>query len=335
MTGMMADVRPMVAPPFVRSDRLLSGVSRCYACGGGRVNLFVVSWRSRRGAVEVERPGCGGLVGVRLTVADLSLQIPYGARRPVSSCFPRLLERELLHTACGGRFARVYVAFGINGQVVQCRCKLSRAKTTLAERSQDAHLSAKQNPDFLIRAVGNVHEGLIRRKIKVGYPAAPRSRLCNESLFDEGAVFAKNLKAAVATIADIHEAIAIDSEAVHSIAELPRRRAGRIDGSRRGRIIRPLAIGAPMPFVRTRLGVEHDHTMVLVLLAIRHVNFVAPKIDAHLRRAGHIRRVVAAAARSRAADLPEELPFAGKHEDVRVLLAFAADPDAVFRVNGA
>jgi hypothetical protein len=57
-------------------------------------------------------------------------------------------------------------------------------------------------------------------------------------------------------------------------------------------------------------------------------------IHAHLRRPRQIRRVVAAAAFSGTTDLQQELSCASKREDVGVLLTVAADPDAVFCIDG-
>ena len=74
--------------------------------------------------------------------------------------------------------------------------------------------------------------------------------------------------------------------------------------------------------------------MVLVQLAVRHVDLISLEIDAHLRRVGEVRRVVAAAARAGTPNLPEEFPLAREHEYVRVPLAVAADPDTILSVDG-
>ena len=90
------------------------------------------------------------------------------------------------------------------------RCELSRAGTTLTKRAEHPHLLTKQDPDFLIRTVGDVHEFLIRRERQVGDSSTATGRLRNEDFFQETAILAKDLKPAVAAIADIHETVAID-----------------------------------------------------------------------------------------------------------------------------
>ena len=59
---------------------------------------------------------------------------------------------------------------------------------------------------------------------------------------------------------------------------------------------------------------------------------LARSVDAHLRRPRDVGRVVAAAAHSRAADLPQKFPCARKRKDVRVLLAVAGNPHTPVRI---
>ena len=121
-------------------------------------------------------------------------------------------------------------------------------------------------------------------------PPADGSR--DEDLPLKTAVLAKDLESAVAPIAHIDEAVAIDSEAVHGIAKLPWSRSGGIGLRGRGGIIRLLAICAPVPFVGARLGVEHNHPVVLVHFTVRDIDLVAAQIHAHLRRLAHVCRDV-------------------------------------------
>src|SRR5207253_10969008 len=63
-------------------------------------------------------------------------------------------------------------------------------------------------------------------------------------------------------------------------------------------------------------------------------DLVCARVHAHLRRPAEIRRVVAAAVFSRVTDLQQKLPGSREREHVSVLLAVAADPDAIGRVDG-
>src|SRR5437667_12205796 len=142
--------------------------------------------------------------------------------------------REFLHAASACRLARVHVSFGVDSQIVQRRGELSGAGTGLAERSDDLHLAATKNPHLLIPAVGDVHELLIWREVQVCHRAAGTRVARDEHFLLIAAVFAKDLEPVVAPIADTLEAVAIDSEAVHRIAELSRRGTDRIGARRRG-----------------------------------------------------------------------------------------------------
>lgn len=77
-------------------------------------------------------------------------------------------ESKLLHTTAGRGLTGVHISSGIDGQVVQGRGKLSDAGATLAERSRDTQLVSTQDPHFLIGAIGDVEELLIRRKVEIG-----------------------------------------------------------------------------------------------------------------------------------------------------------------------
>ena len=168
---------------------------------------------------------------------------------------------------------------------MQGRRELSRAGTALAERPNNLELIAPKYPDLLMSAVGNVQELLIGREIEVPHRRVDRGLPGDEDLLLKHAILAEDLEPAVAPIADIDEAVAIDTEAMYGVAELSGRRSRGVDGRLRGRIIRLLAVCAPMTLVSTGLRVEHNHPVVLVLLAVRYVDLVSLEIDAHLRRA--------------------------------------------------
>ena len=77
------------------------------------------------------------------------------------------------------------------------------------------------------------------------------------------------------------------------VAELLGRRIVRIVG-RQLRVVRLVAVGAPVPLVLAGIGVEHDHAVVAV--AIGDVQFVGLRIDERLGRQPQILDVVAALA---------------------------------------
>jgi hypothetical protein len=71
------------------------------------------------------------------------------------------------------------------------------------------------------------------------------------------------------------------------------------------RVVRLVAVGAPHPLERERVGVEHDHAAVAV--AIGHVDLVRHRIDRQVRRLAQVARIGAAAVRARLAELLQEL----------------------------
>src|SRR5690348_4936475 len=97
-------------------------------------------------------------------------------------------------------------------------------------------------------------------------------------------------------------------------SELRRRRTGRIvlawpilmlyrtaegrrqffTSLRKVAIVRPLAVGSPVSFVRTGGGVEYDDAMVDV--TVGDVQLIGRRVDDHVRRRTEIVGVVAAAA---------------------------------------
>src|SRR5687767_2968812 len=128
-------------------------------------------------------------------------------------------------------------------------------------------------------------------------------RLRDENLPLKTAVLAEDLESAVAPIAYIHEAVAIDSEAMHGIAKLPWRWSGGIRFRGRSGIIRLLAICAPVPFVGARFRLEHNDPTVPVRFAVGDINLIGAGIHAHLRRLTHMCRDLAAPALPGTTDL--------------------------------
>src|SRR5262245_16534837 len=92
---------------------------------------------------------------------------------------------------------------------------------------------------------------------------------------------------------------------------------------------RPLAVGAPVPLVHARVGVEHDHAVVAI--AVRHVDFVDRCIDPDVGRHAELACLLVAFARSVLADLHNELAVARGLDDEAVVAMVAAEPDKIAR----
>ena len=107
---------------------------------------------------------------------------------------------------------------------------------------------------------------------------------------DERAIFPENLDAVVDTIADVHEAVIGNDDAIHP-AELFRRRRRRVV-RRHLRIVWPLTVGAPVPLVRAGVGVEDDDAPVPV--AVRDIYFVGRRVGEDFRRLPEVLHVITA-----------------------------------------
>src|SRR4029453_16963626 len=128
---------------------------------------------------------------------------------------------ELLHPLTGIDLGRKDVALPVDGDVVQRRelADLSSGSAKAAERLlrgaiDDAHLA--------VHAVDHVDQLLlsVRREYEVvDRTGAPRCFL-EDVLGDEAAVLAKDLQAVVAGIATVDEAVLVDTDAMHRVAEL-------------------------------------------------------------------------------------------------------------------
>ena len=103
----------------------------------------------------------------------------------------------------------------------------------------------------------------------------------------------------------------------------------------RGRIIRFRAVGAPVPLVRARFRVEHNHAMVLIRFRHRRRRLRSledPRASASRGRRSPCRccRRFARSGRSAKRNFPARV----KTRMWLSLLAVAADPDAILRVDG-
>src|SRR5678816_146557 len=102
----------------------------------------------------------------------------------------------------------------------------------------------------------------------------------------------------------------------------------------RGRIIRPVPVGAPVALVRAGVGIEDDDPPVAV--AIGHEYFIRRGVDRHVSRLPEIRGVVASGAASATSDLQEELAVAVELQDLvltRPGRASSGDPDVVLVID--
>jgi hypothetical protein len=166
-----------------------------------------------------------------------------------------------------------------------------------SEASYYLAVFADKRAHFVVRAV-HVHQEALRRidpEIEIPHRAREQRLLGDEELLHEGAVLAEDLDAVVGSVADVHQAIFRNLDAVYGVGELLRRRPVRVVGWLLG-IARRLAIGAPMPFVSTSVGIEHDDAVIAVAVGDEH--FVSGGIDLSVGRAAETRRISAAGLRA-------------------------------------
>ena len=159
---------------------------------------------------------------------------------------------------------------------------------------------------------------------------APQRVLGVERLLHERAVRLEHLQAVVGAVAHIDQPVVRALDAVHRVAELLRGRRVRIVGTEIG-VVRLVAVGAPVALHLAGVGVEHGDA--LVAIAVGDIGLVGLRIDPDLGDAAEILQIVAAAVLAEVADLQQELAVLGEFEDVRVLLAVAADPDIALVVD--
>ena len=105
----------------------------------------------------------------------------------------------------------------------------------------------------------------------------------------------------------------------------------RLPRAREPPIVRRLAVRAPVTLVRPGRRVEHDDPVIHI--AVGNIQLVRRAVDDQIGSRTEIRRVVAAFALSRLANLHQELAAARELQDVRVLLTAATQPHVVFVVD--
>src|SRR5258706_12142452 len=239
------------------------------------------------------------------------------------------LQLDLLPGAAVAGLGGVNVAARIDRHVVQ-RAEFARHAAGAAEAAEFPAVFAQQDIDLRIRSVGGEDKLLapVARRHEIGDRAAQRLRV-EKKLAHVSAVAEEHLDAVVRAVAYVHQAV---TRAAHTmrIAELLR---GLGAGLVCGHLVvaRHLAVSAPMPFVRTRRRVEHDHAAVAV--AIADENFVVGRLRIDRRRPAHMRIAVAALGSAGLADLQDEFAIAREFQKVIVRRIVAGSPHVALPVD--
>src|SRR4029453_16200378 len=128
---------------------------------------------------------------------------------------------ELLPPLTGVDLGRKDVALPVDGDVVQRR-ELADLSSGAAEAAERLLRGAIDDAHLAVHAVDHVDQLLlfIRREYQVVDRARAARCSLEDVLGDEAAVLAKDLQAVVAAIADVDEAVPVDSDAMHRVAEL-------------------------------------------------------------------------------------------------------------------
>src|SRR4051794_13065419 len=238
---------------------------------------------------------------------------------------------ELLQTFALVGFGRIDVALRVRGDAVDA-VELTGLASAIAERGHLLERLAHDDAHLLVLPVRHENETLLGILREGDVPDRARSErvLGEEGLLDEAAVRPEHLQPIVGAVADIDEVVVRAFDAVHGIAELRRwRRLGVVRAEIR--VVRTIAIRAPVTFHLAGIGVEHSDALVEV--AVGHIGLVGLRIDPDLGDAPEVLRVVASGVFAGAADLQQELAVLGELQDMSVLLTVAADPDIALVVD--
>src|SRR6185437_13655703 len=158
-------------------------------------------------------------------------------------------ELELLHSLSGIDLGRVDITLGVNRDGMH-PVKLTGVAAVAAEAADHGAVFAVENPDLVVLAVRAEQIGLLRigPDREIPHRAIAERIFLVEPFLDEAAVLFEHLDAVVDAIADIDQAVIGDLHAMHGIAELLRNRGLGIIGGLL-LVVRPVAIGAPVPLV--------------------------------------------------------------------------------------
>src|SRR5712692_1900944 len=244
---------------------------------------------------------------------------------------PDALVDELLQPFPLPGFGRVDVALGIGRDAVHS-VELAGLTSAVAERGHLLERLAHDDAHPVVLTVGHEDETLLRVPRERDVPGRARAQRVpgKERFLHAGAARAEYLQAIIGAIAHVDQPIIRTLDAVHRVAELLRRRRLWIVVAELG-VVRLVAVGAPVALHLAGIGVEHRHALVGV--AVRDVGLVGLRIDPDLGDPAEVLEIVAAGVLAEPADLQQELAVLGELEDVRILLAVAADPNVAFVVD--
>src|SRR5579862_3642918 len=160
--------------------------------------------------------------------------------------------------------------------------------------------------DLLIGSVGEVDVLLLRifREGDVPNRAVAESVLVENFLFDERAVGLEDLDAIVDAVAYVEESVIGEIGAMDGIAELL---GNRLIGRVRAEVdvVRLVAVGTPIAFEFSAIGVEDDNALVAV--SVGDVDFIGLLVDENLGGQSEIFSIVTAVALSGGTDLHQKL----------------------------
>src|SRR4029453_3769401 len=165
----------------------------------------------------------------------------------------------------------------------------------------------------------------------VPHRAVGQRLLGDELLLDELAFSREDLNPVVNSVADVHQSIFRKLGAVYRVAELLRRRRGRIVRSEI-RVVRLVSIGAPIALEHAGLGIHHHDTVVAV--TVRDICFVVRIVYENLGYLAERPRVVAPGIGVSEAELFDELALARELEHLAVDGRVSADPHHPFPASG-
>src|SRR5580700_7195819 len=238
---------------------------------------------------------------------------------------------EPLDALSGRHLGGVDVALMVDRDVVG-RGELAGLAANPAEPSEHFLAGMVYDPHFAVRAVDHVDVflRLVRREHEFVDRAGGTGVLLVEMLGDERAVLAEDLHAVVGAVAGVNEAVLVDANTVHRVAELGGGRLRRVVG-RRLLVARLLAVGAPVPLVGAGLGIEHHDPAIGI--AVGGKDLLGGDIDRDIRRRAEPLGGIAVMALAGFADLHHELAVHGEFEELAILVAAAGEPDEVVAVD--
>src|SRR5215470_5177311 len=145
-------------------------------------------------------------------------------------------------------------------------------------------------------------------------------------LGNERAVFSEDLDTIIGAVADIDEAVLVETDAVYGIAELLGRRFRWIV-RRRFLIAWLLAVSTPMALVSAGFRIKHRDPSIGIAVGSKHL--FGGGVDRDIGRRAKPFGRIAIIASARLADLQHKLTVHGELEKLAIRLAAAGKPDKV------